>query len=76
MRLIVFKHSADLTSRALVILAALTQEFDADFYIKVDDDVALNVNALSFYLSQRRGQGNHYMVRWAYIPTCEDLCNR
>lgn len=36
---------------------------DADFYFKIDDDVAVNVEALASYLQQRRSQGNLYLVR-------------
>lgn len=37
--------------------------WDADFYFKVDDDVALNLEALSDYLTARRMKKNLYLVR-------------
>ena len=38
-------------------------QVDADFYFKIDDDVAVNVDALADYLDERRTQGNLYLVR-------------
>ena len=37
-------------------------QVDADFYFKIDDDVAVNVDALADYLDERRTQGNLYLV--------------
>lgn len=45
------------------MFSILPEMFKADFYFKVDDDVAVNVEALETYLKNKRGQGNLYAVR-------------
>lgn len=53
---------ADLSMKTLRMFSVLPQKIDADFYFKVDDDVAVNVDALADYLDARRTQGNLYLV--------------
>ena len=53
---------ADLSMKTLRMFSILPQKIDADFYFKVDDDVAVNVDALADYLEAHRTQGNLYMV--------------
>ena len=53
----------DLSLKTLKTFATMPGKIDADFYFKVDDDVAVNVAALTGYLQQRRTQGNLYLVR-------------
>ena len=53
---------ADLSMKTLRMFSILPQKIDADFYFKVDDDVAVNVDALADYLDARRTQGNLYLV--------------
>ena len=52
-------------------------QVDADFYFKIDDDVAVNVDALADYLDERRTQGNLYLVsvqmQFASWSGCESL---
>jgi hypothetical protein len=52
---------ADLSAKTLKLFAALPALWDAAFYFKVDDDVAVNVPALAAYLDARRGEGNLYL---------------
>lgn len=54
---------ADLSMKTLRMFSILPQKIDADFYFKIDDDVAVNVDALADYLEAHRTQGNLYMVR-------------
>ena len=54
---------ADLSLKTLKMFTVLPQKIDADFYFKIDDDVAVNVDAMATYLTQRRNQGNLYLVR-------------
>lgn len=54
---------ANLSEKTLKLFSLLSERFRAHFYFKVDDDVAVNVEALTAYLNERRGQGNLYMVR-------------
>lgn len=53
---------ADLSMKTLRMFSILPQKIDADFYFKIDDDVAVNVDALADYLEAHRTQGNLYMV--------------
>ena len=53
---------ADLSMKTLRMFSVLPQKIDADFYFKIDDDVAVNVDALADYLDARRTQGNLYLV--------------
>ena len=53
---------ADLSMKTLRMFSILPQKIDADFYFKIDDDVAVNVDALADYLDARRSQGNLYLV--------------
>eukprot|EP00891_Asterochloris_glomerata_P007456 jgi/Astpho2/7456/e_gw1.00114.96.1_t len=52
---------ADLSMKTMRMFSALPQKVDADFYFKIDDDVAVNVDALADYLDERRTQGNLYL---------------
>jgi len=52
---------ADLSAKTLKLFTVLPQLWDAAFYFKVDDDVAINVPALAAYLDARRGEGNLYL---------------
>ena len=54
---------ADLSLKTLKMFTVLPQKIDADFYFKIDDDVAVNVDAMATYLTQRRNQGNLYLAR-------------
>jgi hypothetical protein len=51
------------------MFSVLPSKFDADFYFKIDDDVAVNVYAMADYLAARRTQGNLYLV-------CPQACNQ
>ena len=53
---------ADLSMKTLRMFSILPQKIEADFYFKIDDDVAVNVDALADYLDARRSQGNLYLV--------------
>ncbi len=53
---------ADLSMKTLRMFSVLPQKIDADFYFKIDDDVAVNVDALADYLDAHRTQGNLYLV--------------
>jgi hypothetical protein len=57
----------DLSLKTLKMFSVLPAKFDADFYFKIDDDVAVNVHAMSDYLKARRTQGNLYLV-------CSPIC--
>ena len=57
---------ADLSMKTLRMFSILPQKIDADFYFKIDDDVAVNVDALADYLEAHRTQGNLYMVSFAH----------
>jgi Galactosyltransferase len=52
----------DLSLKTLKMFSVLPSKFDADFYFKIDDDVAVNVYAMADYLAARRTQGNLYLV--------------
>lgn len=52
---------ADLSLKTLKMFSLLPTLWDADFYFKIDDDVAVNVPALASYLAARRGRGNLYL---------------
>lgn len=52
---------ADLSLKTLKMFSTLPTLWDADFYFKIDDDVAVNVPAMAAYLAARRGQGNLYL---------------
>ena len=54
---------ADLSMKTLKMFSVLPAKFDADFYFKIDDDVAVNVDAMAAYLQTKRNQGNLYLVR-------------
>lgn len=53
---------ADLALKTLKMFSILPARVDADFYFKVDDDVAMNVGAMAEYLQSKRTQGNLYLV--------------
>ena len=61
---------ADLSMKTLRMFSILPQKIDADFYFKVDDDVAVNVDALADYLDARRTQGNLYLVSPHPLVSC------
>ncbi|KAK9842850.1 hypothetical protein WJX74_003372 [Apatococcus lobatus] len=52
---------ADLALKTLKMFSILPARVDADFYFKVDDDVAMNVGAMAEYLQSKRTQGNLYL---------------
>ena len=54
---------ADLSMKTLKMFSVLPAKFDADFYFKIDDDVAVNIDAMAAYLQAKRNQGNLYLVR-------------
>ena len=70
-RLDVVDSYDDLSRKTLKMLSVLPEKIDASFYFKVDDDVAVNIDALEIYLSGQRNQGNLYMVRpiSSHIPS-------
>ncbi len=53
---------ADLSMKTLKMFSVLPAKFDADFYFKIDDDVAVNIDAMATYLQAKRNQGNLYLV--------------
>jgi hypothetical protein len=67
---------ADLSLKTLKMFSVLPAKFDADFYFKIDDDVAVNVDAMAAYLAAKRNQGNLYLVR-AFLSRVSTLhsCN-
>lgn len=56
-------HVPDLSLKTQHLFSTMLSLWDADFYFKVDDDVALSLEAMSDYLAARRAKGNLYMVR-------------
>ncbi len=54
---------ADLSLKTLKMFTVLPAKYDADFYFKIDDDVAVNIDAMAAYLAAKRNQGNLYLVR-------------
>ncbi|CAL5227666.1 g10673 [Coccomyxa viridis] len=52
---------ADLSMKTLKMFSVLPAKFDADFYFKIDDDVAVNIDAMANYLQAKRNQGNLYL---------------
>ncbi len=53
---------ADLSLKTLKMFTVLPAKYDADFYFKIDDDVAVNIDAMANYLAAKRNQGNLYLV--------------
>lgn len=51
-----------LSAKTIKMFTILPDLIKADFYFKVDDDVAVNTDALITYLKGKRGQGNLYTV--------------
>ena len=62
LRLDVVDSYDDLSKKTLKMFTVLPQKIDAYFYFKVDDDVALNIDAMETYLQERKNQGNLYLV--------------
>ena len=62
LRLDVVDSYDDLSKKTLKMFTVLPQKIDAYFYFKVDDDVALNIDAMEAYLQERKNQGNLYLV--------------
>lgn len=52
----------DLSAKTIKLFSSIPDMFAADFYFKVDDDVAVNTDALITYLKAKQGQGNLYAV--------------
>ncbi|CAL8462361.1 g1894 [Coccomyxa elongata] len=52
---------ADLSLKTLKMFTVLPAKYDADFYFKIDDDVAVNIDAMAAYLAAKRNQGNLYL---------------
>ena len=73
-RLDIVDSYSDLSGKTLKMFSVLPQKIDADFYFKVDDDVAVNIDAMETYLTAQRKHGNLYLVRHAQVallsPTC------
>jgi hypothetical protein len=63
---------ADLSLKTLKMFTVLPAKYDADFYFKIDDDVAVNIDAMATYLAAKRNQGNLYLVRLLYTSTLLD----
>ena len=75
-RLDIVDTYADLSAKTLKMFSILPQKVDADFYFKVDDDVAINIDAMESYLQSRRAQGNIYMVsKHSCGFLCQAVCN-
>ncbi|KAG8381737.1 hypothetical protein BUALT_Bualt05G0003700 [Buddleja alternifolia] len=51
----------ELPKKAKYFFSMAVQTWDADFYVKVDDNVDLNFDALTELLQSRRGQDNAYI---------------
>lgn len=64
---------ADLSMKTLKMFSVLPAKFDADFYFKIDDDVAVNIDAMANYLQAKRNQGNLYLVRGRFTLHCDRL---
>ena len=64
---------ADLSMKTLKMFSVLPAKFDADFYFKIDDDVAVNIDAMANYLQAKRNQGNLYLVRDCFTLHCDRL---
>jgi len=60
-RLDVVDSYDDLSRKTLKMLSVLPEKIDAYFYFKVDDDVAVNIDAMETYLTEQKNQGNLYM---------------
>ena len=54
--------AADLSLKTLHLFGRVSSKVIADFYFKIDDDVAVNVDALADYLQVRRGPGWRLVV--------------
>ena len=61
---------ADLSMKTLKMFSVLPAKFDADFYFKIDDDVAVNIDAMAAYLQAKRNQGNLYLVSPSGLGLC------
>lgn len=75
-RLDVVDSYDDLSRKTLKMLSVLPEKIDAYFYFKVDDDVAVNIDAMETYLTEQKNQGNLYMVRWPFFPLCARLSEK
>lgn len=62
LRVDAFDAHENLSEKTLQLFSMLTHRFSADFYFKIDDDVAVNIEALAHYLTAHRDNGNLYMV--------------
>ena len=83
LRLDVVDSYDDLSKKTLKMFTVLPQKIDAYFYFKVDDDVALNIDAMETYLTERKNQGNLYLVstllflsKWPHYDVKLLLCGR
>lgn len=63
LRLDVVDSYDDLSKKTLKMFTVLPQKIDAYYYFKVDDDVAVNIDAMEAFLQERKNQGNLYLVR-------------
>lgn len=59
---------ADLSLKTLKMFTVLPAKYEADFYFKIDDDVAVNIDAMAAYLAAKRNQGNLYLVSACVFP--------
>eukprot|EP00884_Botryococcus_braunii_P009240 jgi/Botrbrau1/18317/Bobra.0179s0045.1 len=50
-----------LAAKTLKLFSVLVTEFDADFYFKLDDDIAVNVYTMADYLAPLRTRGNLFL---------------
>ena len=66
-RLDIVDSYSDLSGKTLKMFSVLPQKIDADFYFKVDDDVAVNIDAMETYLTAQRKHGNLYLVSHALV---------
>lgn len=65
-RLDVVDSYDDLSKKTLKMFSVLPQKIDAHFYFKIDDDVAVNVDAMESYLLGMKNQGNLYLVNFTW----------
>ena len=63
----------NLSEKTLKLFTLLLERFHAHFYFKIDDDVAVNMEALTEYLETKRGQSNLYMVSGTLATADDDL---
>ncbi|KAL4427755.1 hypothetical protein ABPG75_001844 [Micractinium tetrahymenae] len=60
-RLDVVDEYNELSRKTARLFSQMSDTVVADFYFKIDDDVAVNIPALAGYLRERRARGNLYL---------------